>query len=77
ARMGPTTVVCLTALVIGVGVDHFAGTGDVFLKLVVLISGLLFFIAGLLSFSVRYLRRPQWCIAPVLREPGRPRPRRG
>ncbi|HWF26294.1 MAG TPA: hypothetical protein VG275_12640 [Solirubrobacteraceae bacterium] len=80
-RMGPTAVVAMTFLVTGVEVDYFFGVGNLFPKLVVLISGLLFLIVGALSFAVHYLHRPQWCIAPVLRDPKhsrvRSRPRRG
>jgi hypothetical protein len=81
ARTSPTAVVSMTFLVIGVEVDYFFGVGNLFLKLVVLVSGLLFMLVGLLSISVHFLRRPQWCIAPVLRDPKpsrpRSRPRRG
>jgi hypothetical protein len=78
-RMGPTAVVSITFLVIGVDVDYFFGTGNLFLELVVFVSGLLCFFVGALSVSVQVLRRPQWCIAPVLRDSqrSRPRPRRG
>lgn len=79
-RMGPTLVASMTFAVISVEVDYFFGTGNLFLKLVVFLSALLFMIVGLMSISVHFLRRPQWCIAPVLRNPQpervRPPPRR-
>jgi hypothetical protein len=74
-RMGPTAVIALTFGVIAVDVDYFFGVGNLLLKLVVFLGALLFMVVGALSVSVHVLRRPQWCIAPVLREPKRPRAR--
>jgi hypothetical protein len=74
-RIGPTTVICLAFAVIAADVDYFFGLGTPFLKLVVYGSAILAAAAGVLTISVHFLRWPQWCIAPVLREPKRPRRR--
>jgi hypothetical protein len=62
-------------LVIAVAVDYFFGVSTLFLKLVVFVSGVLFMLVGVLSISVHFVRRPQWCIAPVMREDKRSRRR--
>ena len=70
-RVGPTAVSALAFAVIATDVDYFFGLGTPLLKLVVYGSAILAAAAGLLAISVHFLRRPQWCIAPVLREPKR------
>jgi hypothetical protein len=73
ARVGPATVVTLTAGLIAVEVDYFFGMGTPLLKVLVGVFGVVFFAGGLLTMTIHYLHWPRWCIAPVLRDPERPR----
>jgi hypothetical protein len=57
-----------TALVVSVAVIYLLGRGVAY-TIVLLATGAVFFASGVLLFTIHFFRKPQWAIAPVMRDP--------